>query len=352
MAAQSTKCGEKSVTACRRDKPTAGKRIAALMLGMSDQNRVHKGVPAGGQFDAHNRAESAVSLTAESDKPFKDVEGREIEREGKPFNGTVFIRERARRGVGSDIALALLEMADPNWRDHKSDVKWLKNLQLIVEFRQREGFLPRYGAELGSEEKRLHRWLDNRRRDASGKTVGAMRFLRLNRGAILDEKLPGWRADDVDEMWLARLDAIVEFRSTENHLPRSSAPIGSDECVMYKWLDSRRGEANGKGDGASKFLRLSREKILDEKLPGWKNDVDKKWLARLDAAAALRDAENHLPRSVAPVDSDEYALYMWIQKLRQEAKGNGSGAAKFARLNRAALLDAALPGWRGSRTHT
>jgi hypothetical protein len=240
-----------------------------------------------------------------------------------------------------NITVANPGQAQP--RANQLDVRWDQNLQLLVEFFERENSYPKSRAKNGSEEKRLYTWQKTRRNEARGKGGGVDKFKRLGREAILDAKLPRWKVG-VNDKWFESLDALVAFRHTNNHLPRKSAPAGSEEFVLYNWLHSRRGEANGVK--ADKYERLGREAILDAKLPNWQANIDGKWLENLDAIVALYSTEGRLPRSNSPTGSEEFSLYKWLSKRRGEADGKGVGVNKFKRLGREAILDAKLPNWK------
>lgn len=77
----------------------------------------------------------------------------------------------------------------------------------------------------------------------------------------------------------------------------------------------------------------------------WRGDPrERSWLDTVDAIAAWREEHGGWPRRVSS-SAEEARLYRWLTNRRREARGLGSGAAKFARDGRADLLDDRLPGW-------
>lgn len=164
---------------------------------------------------------------------------------------------------------------------------------------------------------------------------------------VLDVIHPAWRKNMHDVKWFATLYEIVRFREANGFLPRYNGNLPG-ERRLYQWLNSRRKEARGVGLGAAKFARERRDLILDERLPGWNESRDEKWLAILEEIVRFREVHGFLPRYDGDLPGEK-RLHHWLNNRRSDSGGYGPSAAKFARERRDLILDERLPGWRGNR---
>lgn len=221
-----------------------------------------------------------------------------------------WLKEQRMEAPG-DKATALDERV-PGWRGrHPGHRGWdesFAGLRLFIAAKRR---LPRKLKGPDGEEKRLGAWLLDQRNRASD----AQR-------ARLDALWNGWQEPSYS--WDEQLAAVKAFHAVNARLPRTN-DTGTDR-VLAHWLRSQR-------QAATPAARA----LLDETFPGWHTTLDSQWNTTLTALAGFCTESRRLPRPKSS-DAAEAGLGRWLQKQRVHADGE-----------RAQLLDAAVPGWRGRK---
>ena len=179
----------------------------------------------------------------------------------------------------------------------------------------------------------------------------------------LDEFLPEWRTEqDFDKKAMEDAKAIVERankRDNSNLLPKCTRNIEKRTTpdLEQQEKDARklgRFKDGLKGKGSSKCPDAVRD-YLDENLPGWRQDLDKKAMEFAKAIverAKKRDNSNLLPRNIhnkenrkTPELEQENTDARKLGNWKKALKGKGKGYGKCPDAVRD-YLDEFLPEWR------
>lgn len=140
---------------------------------------------------------------------------------------------------------------------------------------------------------------------------------------------------------LKNLNAVVALFKSESRLPSSTAP-DPRERALSTWLLRRR-QNNDEGTLAPEY----REGL--EAISGWEQRTreskdETQWELRFSSSVAYYAAGNGWPRQKSPDTEEERLLGVWHQYQRTKLAAGNLAEEKAAR------LDAAMPGWRLGRT--
>lgn len=211
------------------------------------------------------RADAVAEFHTANDRwPFR---GSTDPAEAKLGNWLSRNRAQARKGEFAHLLtrprLAYMDAIAPGWRNDYEQ-NWRVDADLLARFRAEFGRWPKRAAR-GSEETRLHQWLDNQR----SSTASSQRICAYGRAAYLDRVAPGWRGV-IFRTWQENLVDMVAFRAETGSSP-SAASADRDERRLAAWHLSNRTAARGIGDRAH-LMTAARRVQLDEALPGWSAD--------------------------------------------------------------------------------
>lgn len=145
---------------------------------------------------------------------------------------------------------AYLDKHLSGWRSNNLEEEWQEKVFQLVEITKKLGRLPKINEEMGT-------WLNTQRQTAKGKR--ASKWVP-ERGAFMDEHLPGWKGVDLEEVWLENAQKLEAIHKKLGRLPKQLEEMGY-------WLSIQRQAAKGKGTGK---WTSEREDYLNEHLPGWK----------------------------------------------------------------------------------
>lgn len=217
----------------------------------------------------------------------------------------------------SDEQSAALDSVYPGWR-RTSDNAWEDRFVELQEFFIHHGRMP--GQTDGGPARSCRLWLDAQLRLPADNS---------RRRRIL-EAFPGWESPD--QLWNARFAALAASADRLGRLPSQYEPDDGDRSAGL-WLASQR----------RKKLNARRRAAFDRLVPGWDLTSSKRWESALCFVAAYRSEHHMWPSGGA--DDPEVALHgKWIQSQRRNVLPGSE---------RAARLDAAVPGWRDRvRAHT
>lgn len=248
------------------------------------------------------------------------------------------LRNRAITGRASDLLSAVLDHVEPSWRDDPREAAWLENLEKIVRFRDANGFLPRRDGDL-PDERRLYRWLINRRREGRGFGSGAAKFARDQRGQLLDERIPGWDSGVYTDRWEESLAEVLAFVAEHGRLPAARA-ADPHEGRLGMWLAQQRYETSRGRPGAER-----RSARLNAALPGWMSPGLADFEAKLGAVAQLVQTHGRFPLR-SDDDPEMSRAGKWLLDQRAAAAA-ANPRGRFVQQGREQILDDRLPGWRG-----
>ncbi|MDI3213700.1 helicase associated domain-containing protein [Arthrobacter sp. AL12] len=140
---------------------------------------------------------------------------------------------------------------------------------------------------------------------------------------------------------LARMEEIITWITAGGRLPRDRSE-DKGERSMARWLSERRREA---ADGT--LDPAYRDGLA--RVPGWKGNPrtaadEGRWHDRFAQLVDFRAQGNDWPRHHDYASEQEHALGVWIHTQRHKHRRGDLAPEK------AALLDAAVPGWQTGRT--
>lgn len=304
---------------------------------MKTLNRIPEGVPAGGQFAAHRHQEPDVALVTGAgsadarelswNERFQEV-AEHVSRHGslpthnpaRPESNRLASwlndQRRSASPLREDRARRLDEVA-PGWRDPR-EARWQQRLDEIRAYREANGRLPAAGKE-SNEVSAYGRWLVYQRRNEGS--------LPAHRIQALDELDRDWR-DPNPLSWSNNVARAEELVARIGRFPTSGS-ADPDEHRVAEWLSSQRTHRG----------RMSREQVreLDSRLPGWNRGREQVWKDRLGWTAEFLSRNGRFPsqHSSSVLESSHAA---WVRAQRRTAANLSD--------ERAAMLDASLPGWR------
>jgi Helicase associated domain len=140
---------------------------------------------------------------------------------------------------------------------------------------------------------------------------------------------------------VARMEEIIDWVTDAGRLPRGRV-ADQAERSMEAWIRQRRSEA------AAGTLHPSYRDGL-ARIPGWDTNArtaadEARWQARLAELVRYRAGGNDWPRHHEYDTDEEHVLGVWIHGQRQKFREGTLSPDK------AAQLDAAIPGWLQGRT--
>ena len=162
------------------------------------------------------------------------------------------------------------------------------------------------------------RWLQRQRRKYRNGELATWKI------QLLDEHIPDWLTD-WDDVWIQRLDLAVLYYHREGRLPPNK------RSTEGTWLSKQR-ERRVAGT-----LAPHRRRTLDRMLPGWdvtgetaRIEREARWQEHFDELVTYAAENDGLPATSIP-------LGKWLSSQR-----------RYATAEHAAVLDRAVPGWRGN----
>lgn len=204
-------------------------------------------------------------------------------------------------------------------------LRWAKTLQEVAEFKAEFGVLPG-GSYRTPREHSLRQWVRGQRIKASAGELAQDRIEALNR---VD---PDWRANGTRLPWEDNLAAaMLDFQ----RLGR----IPDNDYVSGVWIRQQRSRISAGKIDAGQIA------ALDEGLPGWRNLDRVNWFERVPVVQAYVEKAGKIPTS-RTADPEAVRHYTWITWQRKKLRAGKLDAEQVA------LLDKALPGWRGRNNAT
>jgi hypothetical protein len=136
----------------------------------------------------------------------------------------------------ADPGLQAEHQAAAGRKPSKVTLHGMERMQQLVTFVQETGRYP--SRHSGSESERtLGAWLQRRRQEAR---TGALTPIFRDGLAVL----PAWqtppRAEDDENRWQERLQALTQYRATGHDWPRHKAYVSGEEHELGVWLHSQR----------------------------------------------------------------------------------------------------------------
>jgi hypothetical protein len=134
--------------------------------------------------------------------------------------------------------------------------------------------------------------------------------------------------------WQQKYENLRWFVDTVGRLPRHNGSTWERQCHGFLYLQ-RREHRGG---------RLSSEQVrLLDNIVGWYSSprAPDHWQQRLDDYLSFIKQHGRRPRVESPVGTRERSLMIWVMSQRKRLR------AGTMPKERAAMLDAALPEWRG-----
>lgn len=203
-------------------------------------------------------------------------------------------------------------------------LRWAKTLQEVAEFKAKYGVLPG-SSNRTPRENALRQWVRGQRVKAGAGELARDRIEALNR---VD---PDWQANGTRLPWEDNLAAaMLDFQ----RLGR----IPDNTYVSGVWLRQQRSRISaGKIDEGQVAA-------LDEGLPGWRNLDRVNWFERVPVVQAYVEKTGKIPTS-RTADPEAVQHYAWITRQRKKLRAGKLDAEQTA------LLDEAIPGWRGRNSN-
>jgi hypothetical protein len=148
-----------------------------------------------------------------------------------------------------------------------------------------------------------------------------------HRASALDKGLPGWR-ERLDDRWEVMLDYVARFKDMHGSFP-SGTSQDPEESRAGGWMVRQR-------QGAG--LTQEREKVLDERVPGWRETAKTAWFRKLAEYKEFCDKNARRPLTTA-ADDVERRLAGWFSST----KGSDLPEDRAAALAAAGLGDLRRP---------
>ena len=210
------------------------------------------------------------------------------------------------------------------------DNAWLAKLDLLRQFVEEHGRLPRWNAEyLGVK---LGNWVNAQRQAKKGNGAWSM---TPEREAAL-EAIPGWSWAPFDAAWQTNYDLLRQYFEEFWCLP--SRNVEYQGVKLGNWVTAQR--MAKKGTKGSATMTPEREAAL-EAIPGWIWEADPDAVWQVNCALLRRFVEEHARLPIATVEYQGVKLGSWVSVQRKAKKGQGSYVMTPER--EAALED--IPGW-------
>lgn len=224
--------------------------------------------------------------------------------------------KRFAKAPETDPKVITLNERIPGWNDRSNDAVWARNMDALEAFVNTHGRFPTQH-EKSRDDRRLGVWLHTRRQAGEG--------LSDQRRDELTRRVPGWDRS-ADDKWNDCLDAAVAYFTQHGRLPSDHS---SDPKVAAsgRWVWTQRTGIDS--------MPEHRVAALDSRLPGWRARRDDKWESMLEYVEAFVKEKGRFPARSGDIIESRGAMWLGRQK-----KGLG------VTLERAARLDAGIPGWR------
>ncbi len=221
------------------------------------------------------------------------------------------------------------------YRVRHTTKSWLKSLERLREYVQREGNAAVRQSYVTENGYKLGTWVSNQRYQHKKGELSRDQEKTL-------EQLPGWVwsvqgdfGESVGEVWLKALVRLGEYVERQGHACVPAHYKTHDGFLLGRWVRDQRYE-HKKG-------RLSKDKkeIL-EQLPGWiwntQRGMKESWLKSLNRLRGYVEQEGNAVVSYSYVTENGYKLGTWVRDQRYEHK-----KGRLSREQEAALEE--LAGW-------
>ena len=203
--------------------------------------------------------------------------------------------------------------------------RWAKTLQEVSEFKAEFGVLPG-GSYRTPREHSLRQWVRGQRIKANAGELSQDRIAALNH---VD---PDWRANGTRLPWEDNLAAAMIDYQRLGRIP-------DNDYVSGVWLQQQRSRMSAGKIDAGQIASL------DEGLPGWRNLDRVNWFERVPVVQKYVEKAGKIPTS-RTADPEAVQHYTWITWQRKKLRAGKLDAEQVA------LLDKAVPGWRGRNNAT
>lgn len=151
--------------------------------------------------------------------------------------------------------------------------------------------------------------------------------LSAAQAAAMDSVYPEWRKTR-NGAWFTKLEGVASFVASTGSFPRSNTK-DEEEASLGIWLSTQRFRADK--------LSRDRSKVLDDRLPGWREPGLKSWEDRLEETSRIVAQMGRLPKSTDTGGS--LSAYGWLRK-------HLNCPPHDPRRN---VLDTRFPGWDKTR---
>lgn len=226
------------------------------------------------------------------------------------------LRRASRRGALSALNAAVLDSADPLWRDHSYDRRWRQLHSEYAAFIVEHGHGPSQTSK-NVEERRLGVWRAAQRRARQHKTLAPYRLDILNTTV-------GHRWDVFDEGWDRSFLMLQNFWSEHGVAP-SKGGVTPEEKLGARWLHQQRQLKRGG------TLIAERDVKLTELLGcGWELPADL-WNLAFEKYRMFLGAHGRTPRKSC-ADAGEQVVGEWMHNQRTFYRRQGLSAERVAAL--------------------
>ncbi|MGX5697346.1 helicase associated domain-containing protein, partial [Agromyces soli] len=233
----------------------------------------------------------------------------------------------ARAGGLADSRRRLLDAFVVGWADDERE--WRRAADRLARHVAEHGRFPST-ADGAADARALARWVQRQRR------LAELGELPPARERWLDRQSTGWR-DRGLAGWQETMSRLERFRAEHGRLPARAGEASALERELGVWLANQRAALRGDR------LAPERARLLDERLPEWRDARLAAWLRRAHEVAGFFDERGRLPSPRSTHDRSR-ELGGWLDTQRRAAR---RGTLESTRL---AWLDARLPGWAGAST--
>lgn len=233
-------------------------------------------------------------------------------------------RSAERAGRLAEPRRRLLDALVVGWSDDERE--WRRSADRLARHLAEHGAFPA-ARDAAPEVAALARWVQRQRRLAE---AGA---LAPARERWLDRQSAGWR-DRGLAAWQETATRVERFSAEHGRLPLRAAEAPPLERELGVWLGNQRAAHR------SGALSADRARLLDERLPEWRDPRLAAWLRRAHEVAEFFDELGRLP-SLRSTQERSRELGGWLDTQRRAMRRGGLDAVRLD------WLDARLPGWAG-----
>jgi len=216
-----------------------------------------------------------------------------------------------------------LDQTLDTWRTSRMD-NWFIFIEECHAFALEHGTLPSPSASASPAEKKLNTWVANQYARMKKGTMP------LDRIALMDSKVPGWRLSPKDK-WMERVNIVAEYKREHGKFPAISSLSAPEIRKLGVWLSNHRAKAK------TGTLEPERELILDSNLPGWRGDGNK-WERDMESVVTYFREHDAYPNGSS---DDPHVAFMagWLSDARKHFRSGRMSP------ERSAALNAPLPQW-------